>query len=105
MRTLVASPIRFTSPTPKPTLSLLDDRRQWHPERWGRPVVGLRRAATRLVVGKSPKRLPPTLAFMDPRRVVVCIRRKMRREVLHALGKGGGGNRRPTRKPTSEIQC
>lgn len=95
------TPMRLAS---SPPLRAFEDRRQWHPERWGRPVLGFKRAATRLVVPSSPgPKLTHRIAFLDPRRVIVCLRRKARREVLHALGKGGGGN--PKRKPTSNIEC
>lgn len=105
---------RFTSPLPfrplapkRPApLVAFEDRRQWHPERWGRPVLGLKRAATRVVVApRSGPTLTSRIAFADPRKVFVCLRRKIRREVIHALGKGGGGNKAPKRKPTSNIEC
>lgn len=37
--------------------------------------------------------------------VAVCIRRKRRRQVLMATGKGGGRHRRPLRGPNSQIWC
>lgn len=98
-------PMRWMSPLP-PTKIVTADRRQWHPERWGQPVVATRRAAARIVVPPKPGPvLTSRLAFSDPKRVLVCHRRKTRREVIHALGKAGGGNASPRRKPTSEIQC
>lgn len=104
VRVVVASPLKV-SPL-RQIGRFVEDRRIWHPARWGRPVLGFRRAATRLVVAPKPMRdLSARIAFADPRRVLVCLRRKVRREVIHALGKGGGGNRRPRRKPTSEISC
>ena len=90
----------------RPNLRPLEDRRTRHPERWGRPVMATVRSATRPVVKPSiGPRLSARLQFSDPRRVIVCLRRKERREVIHALGKSGGGNRPRTRKPTSEISC
>lgn len=98
-------PMRWMSPLP-PTKIVTADRRQWHPERWGRPVVATHRAAARIVVPPRPGPvLTSRLAFAQPKRVLVCHRRKTRREVLHALGKSGGGNAAPRRKPTSEISC
>lgn len=48
----------------------------------------------------------PRLAFQAPKRVLVCIRRQQRKEVLHALGKAGrSGQRRPRRSELSEISC
>lgn len=46
----------------------------------------------------------PVLAFKAPRQVVVCVRRKQRREVLLALGRGGR-NRPGRRTPFSGISC
>lgn len=37
--------------------------------------------------------------------VMVCVRRKQRREVLAAKGKLGGNHRKPHRTPSSEIIC
>lgn len=37
--------------------------------------------------------------------VMVCVRRKQRREVLAATGKLGGKHKRPTRTPQSDIIC
>ena len=37
--------------------------------------------------------------------VMVCVRRKQRREVLAATGKLGGNHKRPTRTPQSDIIC
>lgn len=86
--------------------SPLGDRRRWHPERWGQPLVASNRAATRVVVKNAPGPvLPSRLTFADPRKLDVCQRRQTRKEVIHALGKAGGGNRAPRRKPSSEISC
>lgn len=91
---------------PNMALNLIEDRRRWHPERWGRPLLGTVRSATRVVVKPSVgPALTSHLKFADPRRVIICIRRKIRREVLLALGKGGGGNKSPRRKPSSEVSC
>ena len=41
------------------------------------------------------------IGFINPARVVICARRRMRREVLHAFRKvgAGGGARFPRKKP------
>lgn len=110
VRALVIPPMRWKSPTlhnlNNPLATVTDDRRQWHPERWGRPVVSSPRSAGRLVVAKATGNLLPSrVQFADPRKVVVCHRRKTRREILAAKNKLGGGNRAPRRKPTSEVTC
>lgn len=43
-------------------------------------------------------------AFHVPREVAVCVRRKVRKQVLMAKGKGGK-NRPPRRGPWSHIHC
>lgn len=41
-----------------------------------------------------------------PRDAVICARRNIRKEVLHALGKAGrGGQRPPRRTANSDIHC
>lgn len=45
------------------------------------------------------------MAFEQPRQVLVCVRRKTRREVILAKGKGGGKHRSPRRGPWSSIHC
>lgn len=45
------------------------------------------------------------LQFNLPRQVLVCVRRKQRREVLFALGKGGGKHKRPEWSEDSYIRC
>lgn len=45
------------------------------------------------------------LFFAAPNRVMVCVRRKERREVLMAQGRGGSRVRRPRRNRFSHIKC
>lgn len=45
------------------------------------------------------------LRFVLPRSVLVCVRRKQRREVLLALGKGGSRHKRPEWSEESYIRC
>lgn len=51
-------------------------------------------------------RVPLILSFDYPKRVILCVRRKVRKEVLHALRKTGkGGQKRPRRTPYSNVRC
>lgn len=94
----------------------LEDRRLNHPlPRIHRPAVASVRSATRLIahplrsfttaVGNNA---PAGIRFYLPDRVAICVRRKIRREVVHALrinpkhGRGGGKRRRT---PHSGIKC
>lgn len=103
---------------PRPTLSplrldilALEDRRLWHPERQNRPFAAAPRQASRPVARQRPAFHQPSqtraiIAFQEPSRVAVCVRRGIRREVLHALGVAGkrglGG---PHRNEASTISC
>lgn len=85
-----------------------DDRRRYHPQTLFRPAVASQRYGTRLVIGAVAGRENALnrLQFHIPNMVAICVRRKVRREVLHALDKtrrGKGGSRR--RNPYSGIQC
>lgn len=106
----------------------VEDRRRWEPNRLTRPVRSSRRwnIPVRLVrdaprsKGLGVRFGPPTkarkavarnvsfggLKFRTPRYVAVCVRRKSRREVLHALKKVGAGNSRHRRRNAlSNIRC
>lgn len=93
-------------------LTVLEDRRQFHPMRAWRPAFSIPRAAARLVA-KEPRnarrfgaQTRAVIAFANPRRVLVCLRRKARREVLLALGQGGGRKgRKPRRTEYSDVRC
>lgn len=55
-----------------------------------------------------PAAFQPTsaIAFEEPRVAVVCVRRKIRKEVLHATGFAGKrGQRKPRYNEASEVNC
>lgn len=127
--------------TPRPalhrsTLSLYEDRRQWHPD----AVAPARSKVENLVhMGErttldpkirrrvisdplpvwwpvSPFKKPRVLqqarlapiqyGFMNPRKVIICLKRKMRREIAHALGFAGSShNKKPRYNYYSYIRC
>lgn len=92
-RSLVLSPLRLIP---------LGDGRFFHPSpKLTRPFAASPRSASRLIVKGIG------VQFADPRRVVTCVRRKIRREVLFALGVGGQGGRKnkPRKTAGSEISC
>lgn len=97
----------FATFSPQP-LSQVEDYRVWHPEGdWRPPQTVFGNPARWRVSGVKgraadsdalPSRIGGLLAslgrkqyFADPRRVVLCVRRRRRRAVLHALGKVGRG--------------
>ncbi|QXP44302.1 MAG: hypothetical protein [Arizlama microvirus] len=87
------------------------DRRLFHPAGVLRPVAATVRSARRLVPARKanqPSRLsiPERIGFAVPRKVLLCVRRKQRREVIHAkrLQSRGAGSRK-TRNIWSDVKC
>lgn len=103
-----------------PTLG--QDRRTFSPSPFatrtnaGRPTrliakpLGPRKQARSQRLSYKPGYLPYSVAFSSPRSVAICVRRGIRKEVLHALGisgrrglgRGRGGSRRTV---FSKIRC
>lgn len=87
------------------------DRRTFNPTRSIAPPAALNRNATRIVVdsyGKSIRnQTKAPLRFSIPQKVALCVRRKIRSQVLHAFNKTGKGKsrRRPRRNFWSAISC
>lgn len=83
----------------------LGDRRRYHPVRQFRqPDVFLRRSSMRVEVAhpRASMRMPEVHKFHAPKDVMLCARRKERREVLFARQYAGrGSGRRQRRKPKS----
>ena len=95
---LVTVPVR-PSPllvfTPRPVeVRQYGDRRLWQPDRALRPPHAMRPGASRVVASSTT---PWGLRFSQPDLVSICARRKIRREVLHALKRtrqGAGARKR-----------
>lgn len=99
------------------TLTKTQDRRVFTPE--GRDtnaknVHGRKHGLTthrsvvirRLRDGKLSRNTTERIAFKDRKRVLVCVRRRVRREVLHASRKTGQrGQKRPRWNGWSRIKC
>lgn len=123
--------IRLT-PVPRinflnPNLTLYEDRRTWHPEGAQRPARSFNQSRHRLKdllrrsrykptqytrrasPLKNQNYLPPTtIAFQAPQKVLVCVRRKIRKEILHAFkktGKSGRKQKKPRFGFYSRISC
>lgn len=133
---LLTEPVRPTRPlvsVSPSTVNLreLEDRRLFHPDPV-RPARNLSSEVHRLVAPefvpkRAFKRDPRTgkmkayrinqpqavfgrsgQVFQEAQRVLICIRRAMRVEVLHALkktGRGGAKRRKPRRNEYSHIRC
>lgn len=93
-----------------PLLPAIEDRRTHHPLGTNRPARLVSGHPTKPHVVKPSKfkrQLPFGLRFAAPQQTVICVRRKTRKEVLHALNKTGRGKprRRPRRNWYSKIGC
>lgn len=103
-----------TLPRTNLNLSLFEDRRDFNPLQDYAPAGVFSYQAPRHVVVKKARTraatvqelLPSGLQFADASGVVVCVRRKRRREVLFAKKKHGrNGARKYRRNRFSEISC
>lgn len=113
--------ITFKVPIRRSPVMIPGDRRVYHPAgREMRPAVSFsRRDQTRLVIARRKARpggavereslVEPyfKVGFAVPRKVGICVRRKQRKEVLHALRiAGSGGIRRDRRRNDwSDVVC
>lgn len=105
--------------SPSKALSQIEDRRTYHPEGDFRPAASFSKPRHRLEVprAKHPHRQNFQLAFRSvlnngriafkaPEKVLVCVRRQRRKEVLHALKKSGKtGQRKPRQSYLSSVTC
>lgn len=107
----------------KSILTQIEDRRAYHPEGETRTPKKITGIPSRVVVNR-PRSLrdgrglsfydrvtaipavPVGLSFQDSTRVILCTRRKMRKEVLHAKGVAGTKGLKPPRfNYWSKISC
>lgn len=116
------SPVKYNQ-IPSSYLSQFEDRRKWHPEGAYAPAKSFNRSKHTLIEIGTSKRtsgsrnrssrynISPTsfvskIGFQYPKKVLICVRRKMRKQVLHALKKTGKkGQRRPKFNWYSKIRC
>jgi hypothetical protein len=112
---------RLRLPSAKRTDSLreFEDRREWHPQGPTRPVRSFSKVTeyvqdNELHRGRGradgirvkPYSDPARMAFRRPKEVPVCVRRKVRKEVIHANGNAGKtGQRRPRWNRNSKVRC
>lgn len=105
----------------RPDLRIFEDRRTAYPARARqRPALLFSGRQHRLVVrdrkptprqsafGFKPNdQTRARVAFADPRKTLVCVRRKVRKEVLHATGAAGSRRRqkKPRHNELSKISC
>lgn len=107
----LSSVFSFDSGRRSSFLSELEDRRTWNPEGEYRPARGYTASRHRLAIVSGVPRaevrpaarprpffgVPSGVGFENPVRVMVCVRRKQRREVIHAKGVAGKKGLSPPR--------
>lgn len=107
---------QFTDP--KNYLRLVEDRRTWNPSGKARSARGFKKSHHTLIVDPNVNTnenrsfkpdlysVPALLAFEDSKSTLVCVRRKIRKEVMFAKKKAGKkGQRRPRWNYYSKIKC
>lgn len=132
----IASPLlvpRLALIPKSPPLQLIEDRRTHHPLGKDRPARSLKAAHHQLKVPKPKPRvirgpdnkpmksaarpkfnplrpfssLPATVGFRSPKSVIICLKRKIRKEVIFAKKLTGKGSRKTNRRRNqwSDIRC
>lgn len=109
--------------SPSTLLSDIEDNRQYHPEGADRSPrllsgnnysISVGDRSTRSSLKKSlygpfiASQTKAKIIFSEPDRTLVCLRRKQRKEILHAkrkTGRGGRPKRSPRRNWKSDIAC
>lgn len=82
----------------------IEDRRRFHPAKH-RSAASFSRPH-HVLKAKPSRALPKRVMFEAPKKVLVCVRRQRRKEVLHAKRVAGSGNlRRPRRNWFSDVSC
>lgn len=119
-QSLLTSPYLIRSLDYYTSLQLVTDYRRYHPDPFEPPRTisnnyGYRhvpRSITRRSTRKAwTKPYGNTtfpshrLVYANPQRVILCIRRNRRRQVIHALGIAGSRVKKPTRNINSSISC
>lgn len=114
---IVAKPVRKRSPQGIAwggfggVSSVLQDRRLFHPLGSDRPLVTRTGGPVRVIpkpraLQRDKIAVPAALGFAGAPRVMICARREVRKQVLHAKGIAGGSGMRPPRYNwTSQYTC
>lgn len=94
----------------RPEWSQIDDARTWRPDERsiGRPAVTVGGSIAPVRTNKArTAAVPHRLQYESPFRVITCLRRKLRREVIFAVGHGGRKGRKKDhrRNERSNVEC
>lgn len=107
--TVITTTLRQPIYSPDPIhVRSIEDRRLYRPDRTVRPPAATIIGASRVTATRNKSNLTG-LRFLRPNHVALCARRKIRRQVIHALriaGKKGTGKGRHRRTNFwSDISC
>lgn len=79
----------------------LSDRRIFNPAKRIALPFALKREHSNIKAGPKFHQLQ----FATPKKVALCVRRKRRKEVIHATGKAGKRTRKPRYNHWSKVKC
>lgn len=124
----------FNRLAPKTTLNLYQDRRYWHPKGANQPARSLTENYPR-IIETAPRAKPKAsyipvwkgddyvvphtgeillfkhmnpfkITWENPSKMIICLRRKLRKEMMHALGIAGKKGFKPKHlTPNSYVKC
>lgn len=101
--------LTFSPFNPHPLqLNLFEDRREFHPDSIPAPrLLDSSKYRLKIPNSKYRLRLPHAVAFEQPLKVLICVRRKIRKEVLFARRLTGRGAAKKFHRhgPYSSISC
>lgn len=87
-------------------LTVISDDRLFNPIKHIKPRLNVL-GRTAAIKTKAQIYKAPFAVFQAPRNTILCVRRKIRKEVLFAIG--AGGSRKPRKKPhynlNSQFKC
>lgn len=104
----------------RPILSEIEDRRFFNPDIYSPlrisnvvarvtslPNVNRKKTSRFITVVPYPARPNKiySLGFKDPSGVILCVRRKIRKEIIHARGIAGSKVRKPRFNEFSRVRC
>lgn len=91
---------------PKPPPPIIQDGRFYSPlKKELRPLLDVQGLPAQIKAIPLLKKYSPTALFKADRRSLLCARRKIRKEVIFAKGRGGRKNSKPRFNHNSKIGC
>lgn len=95
--------------SPSPLVNLIHDLRTFHPAGARlRPLSSSWSMPDRLAtptIGRPVETFSPVLSFAKPNQLAVCVRRRVRKQVMHAFKIAGGKVGKPRHSFNSQFSC